>query len=173
MRSLLVLTVLLAACGGEEKKPAPPPEAPKAEAPKVEPPPVAPPPAATPAPAAAGPYTPDDLAKAAYEKAKVNADKKNPKAGDAAAVAAGKATYEAKCAMCHGAGGAGDGVAGGALPQKPANFTWKERWDATSVGTKHWIVMNGIQGTAMATLGLTDDQAWEVLAYIEGTYAPK
>ena len=59
-------------------------------------------------------------------------------------------------------------MAGAALPQKPAQFNWNERWDATSMGVKHWVIMNGVAGTAMAPLGLTDDQAWEVLAYIEG-----
>lgn len=67
----------------------------------------------------------------------------------------------------------GDGIAGAALPQKPANFTWKERWDHTTSGTKHWIVMNGITGTGMSQFGLTDEEAWNTLAYIETTFAPK
>ena len=37
------------------------------------------------------------------------------------------------CAVCHGVGGAGDGVAAAGLPVKPANFTntafWAERTD--------------------------------------------
>ena len=170
MHKLVLLTLVLVACGGDTQKPAPAPTPAPAPAPA---PPPAPMPAPAPAPAASGPYTPDDLAKAAYEKAKVDDGKKNPKSGDAAAIAAGKATFEGKCAMCHGATGMGDGVAGAALPQKPANFAWKERWQATTIGAKHWVVMNGIQGTAMASLGLTDDQAWEVLAYIESSAAPK
>jgi mono/diheme cytochrome c family protein len=174
MSRTFLLALFLVACGGEEKKPAPaaPPPAP-APAPTPAPAPVAPPPAA--APAATGPYTPDDLAKAAYDKAKAaGADKlTNPKATDAAAIAAGKATFETRCVTCHGATGAGDGVAGAALPQKPANFHHKERWDYTPIGVKHWIVMNGIQGTAMAPLGLTDDQAWEVLAYIQSDFVGK
>lgn len=155
----------LAACGGEEPKT----EAPKAEEVKpVEPPPAPTPPPAAPVAAPTGPYTADEFAVKAYEAAKAaGADAKpNPKAGDAAAVEAGKAQY-AKCTTCHGETGAGEGVAGAALPQKPAQFTWNERWDATTIGTKHWIIMNGVSGTAMAPLGLTEDQAWEVLAYIE------
>jgi mono/diheme cytochrome c family protein len=172
--SALLLTFLLA-CGGEEKKPEPakPAEPPKAAAP-APPPPVAPTPA--PAPAPTGPYTPDEFAKAAYDKAKAEgADKidKNPKAGDAAAIAAGKSTFDGKCMSCHGATGAGDGIAGAALPQKPANFHHKERWEATNVGVKHWVVKHGVEKTAMAPLALTDDQAWEVLAYIEATFAGK
>jgi len=42
-------------------------------------------------------------------------------AGDAAA---GKVIYNGNaCAVCHGANGAGDGVAGTALDPKPTNFT--------------------------------------------------
>ena len=165
MRSFLLIALVLAACGGEEKKaePAKPAEPPKAvEAPKPPPPPPA-------APAASGPYTPDDLAKAAYEKAKTaGADAKtNPKSGDAAAIAAGKTKYDQLCSSCHGAAGMGDGVAGAALPQKPAAFTHKERWDATSTGVKHWIIQNGIAGTGMAGFVADEAQAWEVLAYVE------
>src|SRR5688500_7873137 len=111
MYRVLLLTVFLAACGGEEKKataPAPAPSpAPAAPAP-------APAPAAPTATAQTGPYTPDALAQAAYEKAKAaGADAKtNPKKGDAAAIAAGKAQYDAKCVTCHGATGHGDGIAG-------------------------------------------------------------
>lgn len=174
MYRVLLLTVFLAACGGEEKK---------AEVPAPAPAPAAPAPAApAPAPAAptatveaSGPYTPDPLAQAAYEKAKAaGADAKtNPKKGDAAAIAAGKAQYDAKCVTCHGATGHGDGIAGQALPQKPSNFHWKERWSATSDGVKHWILLNGIQGTGMAPLGLTEDQAWEVMAYLDAEFANK
>lgn len=174
--SLLFTTLI--ACGGEDKKPEAKPEV-KTEAPKPTPAPTpvaAPTPTPPPAPPASGPYTPNDLAKAAYEAAKTakaDATTKNPKAGDAAAIAAGKTHYDTKCASCHGATGMGDGMVGAALPQKPANFTWKERWEATSIGTKHWILQNGVQGTAMAPLGLTPDQSWEVLAYIESSFAPK
>ncbi|MDP2308230.1 MAG: c-type cytochrome [Pseudomonadota bacterium] len=171
MYRALLLTLCLAACGGEEKKAPAPAPAPVAPAPAPTP---APPPAA-PAAGQTGAYTPDPLAQAAYEKAKAaGADAKaNPKKGDATAIAAGKALYEAKCVICHGATGLGDGVAGAALPQKPSNFHWKERWDATTDGAKHWILLNGIQGTGMAPLGLTEDQAWEVMAYLDAEFAGK
>lgn len=171
---LPLMLSLLVACGSEEKKAEPPKpaEPAKVETPAPPPPAAEPPAAAT--PPATGPYTPSDLAKAAYDKAIAagsNADK-NPKSGDAAAIAAGKAQW-AKCSACHGETGRGDGAAGAALPQKPANFHDKQRWDATTPGVKHWILLNGIQGTAMAPLGLTSDQAWEVLAYIEAEFVGK
>ena len=163
----VLLFATLNACGSEE--------APKV----VQPPPVAkpappPPVVAEPAPAPSGPYTADELAAAANDKAKAaGADAlPNPKAGDADAIAAGKEKF-AMCVTCHGAAGAGDGIAGTALPQRPAQFNWPERWAATSIGTKHWVVMNGVAGTAMAPLGLSEDQAWEVLAYIDAELRTK
>ncbi|MCP4808635.1 MAG: cytochrome c [Proteobacteria bacterium] len=39
-----------------------------------------------------------------------------------------KAAFEQVCGVCHGAGGAGDGVAGAALDPKPANFTDAAFW---------------------------------------------
>jgi mono/diheme cytochrome c family protein len=168
----LLLPLMIACSGGEEKKEAAPPAptTPPAAAPAPTPPAPAPEAAAPAAPA--GPYAPDDMAKAAYEKAKAaGADAKtNAKKGDAAAIAAGKGHYDMRCASCHGATGMGDGIAGQALPQKPANFHDKDRWAFTSDGVKHWVIMNGVQGTAMAPLGLTEDQAWEVLAYIQSEF---
>lgn len=168
MYRALLLTMFLAACGGEEKKAPTPTPAPVAPAPT-------PAPTAAPTAAPEGPYTPDPLSQAAYEKAKAaGADAKtNAKKGDAAAIAAGKTLYDAKCVICHGATGNGDGVAGAALPQKPSNFHWKERWAFTSDGVKHWVLLNGIQGTGMAPLGLTEDQTWEVLSYIDSEFANK
>ncbi len=175
---LLVITTLLIACGGEEKKVeavAPPPPVVAPAPPVAAPAPVATPPADAAPAAPSGPYAPNPLAQAAYDAAKAaGADKvaKNPKAGDAAAIAGGKAQY-AKCAACHGEQGKGDGIAGAALPQKPSNFHDKSRWDYTTPGVKHWILLNGVKGTAMAPLGLTEDQAWEVLAYIESEFVGK
>ena len=162
----------LIACGGEA--PAPTPEAPAAQ-PAAAPTPPPPPPAAEAAPAS-GPYTPTAAAQTAYDAAKAaGADKTpNPKAGNAEAIAKGKALYTNKtCVMCHGAEGRGDGPAGVALNPKPANFRHKERWDASPVGTKFWILKNGIAGSTMAPLGLSDDEAWEILAFLESDFAGK
>lgn len=52
----------------------------------------------------------------------------------ASADEAGKADYDMYCATCHGATGAGDGIAGQALDPKPASFQdakfWETRDDA-------------------------------------------
>ncbi|MEN9785990.1 MAG: hypothetical protein RLZZ299_1254 [Pseudomonadota bacterium] len=151
--------LLLVACGGGEPTPAPAPAA-----------------APAPAPAPAASYTPDPYAAKAYEAAKAagaDAVAANPKAGDAAAIAKGKATYAAKCAACHGATGYGDGVAGAALPQKPSNFHDKARWDHTNHGVKAWILKNGIAGSAMAGIVPDENEANELLAYIAAEFVGK
>jgi hypothetical protein len=163
----LALSTLIA-CGGSE------PAAPAAPAATA---PAAPPPAAAPAaPATGGAYTPDEYAAKAYEAAKAaGADKAtNPKAGNAEAIAKGKAHYVNKtCASCHGEGGKGDGPAGQAIVPKAANLADKARWDATPVGTKHWILKNGIAGTGMVGLVQDENEAWELLAYLEAEIVGK
>jgi len=72
---------------------------------------------------------------------------------------------------CHGAAGRGDGPAAPALDPAPADFTNTARWDCSTDGTKFWILQNGIKGTGMAKMGLTDEQAWDVLAYIRSSFA--
>jgi high-affinity iron transporter len=159
----------LVACGGEAPAPAPTTDAPAAPAPAA--------PQAAPAPEAAapGPYTPSALAQTAYAAAAAaGADKTpNPKAGNAEAIAKGKAVFANKCVSCHGNDGKADGPTALALNPRPANFHDKGRWDHTPVGTKHWILKNGITGSIMMPLGLSDDEAWEVLAYIEAEFVGK
>jgi high-affinity iron transporter len=46
-----------------------------------------------------------------------------PTAGLAADAAAGKATFEANCASCHGSTGKGDGPVGAALQPPPRDFS--------------------------------------------------
>lgn len=125
-------------------------------------------------PPSASTYKPDKHAAEAYAKADAAGatQAKNPELNDPAAIAAGKQLFQSKCVTCHGTDGKGDGPAAMALDPHPANFTDHARWATTSIGVHHWIVMNGIRGSTMAPLGLTDDEAWQVLAYIQHTFEP-
>ena len=119
-------------------------------------------------------YTPDKKAAAAYAKAKAaGADTRpNPREGDAAAIAAGKDLFVSKCATCHGESADGKGPAAIALDPPPASFVDPTRWAANTPGTRQWIIQNGIQGTGMVPPGITEDEAWSVLAYLQAAYHP-
>lgn len=78
--------------------------------------------------------------------------------------------YAARCVPCHGEAGDGNGPAAAALTPGPADFTDSDRWAKTSVGTKIWIVQNGIKGTGMAPTGLTEADARDVLSYVSATF---
>jgi alcohol dehydrogenase (cytochrome c) len=84
----------------------------------------------------------------------------NPVAGDAAAIDAGRRTYESTCIACHGAAGAGESGRGSAL--NAGRFVHGDQ-DADLFHS----IRNGIRGTAMAPFtALTDQQVWQLVAYI-------
>lgn len=73
--------------------------------------------------------------------------------------AAGRATFESKCAQCHGR--KGEGISG------PPLASWNRKH-----GTTDWsayrVIQDGVAGTAMRPSGLSFDDSWRVLAYING-----
>ena len=92
--------------------------------------------------------------------------------GDSAALAAGKALFSVNCAVCHGAGGKGDGPAAAGLNPPPADFTnpiHRAHTDADLIG---WIT-NGLPGSAMPafTGKLTDSQMREIVVYLRSLSA--
>lgn len=55
----------------------------------------------------------------------------------------GAATYAATCAACHGAAGAGDGVAAASLPVKPPSFADPAFWSRSDDTIKKVIKEGG------------------------------
>jgi mono/diheme cytochrome c family protein len=84
----------------------------------------------------------------------------------------GKKTFEANCALCHGAAGKGDGAGAAALNPKPRNLTdvkymsgrtWKELRDVIALGGAN----SGLSALMPAWKGqLKNRQIDDVLAYV-------
>ena len=87
-------------------------------------------------------------------------------AGDAAK---GKPIYSAQCVTCHGKTGAGDGPVGKALNPKPRAFNAGNLspddtlFKVIKLGGK----ANGLSKDMDAYPALTDQQIWDVIAYIK------
>jgi mono/diheme cytochrome c family protein len=92
------------------------------------------------------------------------AGKTNPLGADA--VAAGADVYKSNCAACHGDTGRGDGPAGKSLDTKPRNLV--EFQSLVGDDYLYWRISTGIDGSAMIPWKgvLTDDQIWQVIAFI-------
>ncbi len=87
-------------------------------------------------------------------------------AGDAAK---GKPFYAAQCVMCHGKTGAGDGPVGKALTPKPKGFAAgdlppdEKLFNIIRLGGK----ANGLSKDMDGYPALTDQQIWDIIAYIK------
>ena len=95
-----------------------------------------------------------------------SADKlKNPLANNSDATTKGKKLYAQMCAICHGAKGKGDGMAGAALNPKPANFT-STTLQAQTDGAIYWKITEGRSPMASYKTSLKDNQRWQLVNYI-------
>ncbi len=83
-----------------------------------------------------------------------------------ASVRRGRDLFLANCAVCHGAGGRGDGPAAARLLQRPADLTSSHTEDHTP-GDIFWWVTHGL-GLAMPAFGdrLSVDERWEVVHFV-------
>src|SRR5579863_1161691 len=95
-----------------------------------------------------------------FHNAPASAEKdKNPYAGQADAVVAGKRVYTRNCAVCHGGGGEGTGnvppLANGKAQAAPA-------------GAVFWYITRGDMDNGMpAWAALTEQQRWQVITYVQ------
>lgn len=90
----------------------------------------------------------------------------NPVPDTPEAVAAGAATYAQRCAICHGAGGRGDGPAAFTLNPRPVDLTVHVPQHAP--GEVHYWISEGIPGTPMPGWKdeLSETQRWEVVRFL-------
>ena len=82
-------------------------------------------------------------------------------------IAAGRATYQAKCAICHGQRGRGDGPAALTMVPRPLDLTVHVPLHAD--GEINWFVSEGIAGTQMPAWKdqLAEIERWQVIRYLQ------
>jgi mono/diheme cytochrome c family protein len=90
---------------------------------------------------------------------------KNPLAGNPAWTDSGKVLYAKVCAVCHGAGGKGDGVAAAGLTIKPANHT-SPNVQLQTDGSLFYEMSNGHSPMPAYKDVLTENQRWGLVNFI-------
>lgn len=103
----------------------------------------------------------------------------NPTPDNPATVAAGRALYQANCAVCHGAQGKGDGPA--AFTLQPPPFNLQVHVPQHAPGELEYWIANGIPFTAMPAWSapdpntgnpkLTETERWEIIRYLQALAA--
>lgn len=91
----------------------------------------------------------------------------NPTPDTTATIDAGRATYQANCAVCHGPRALGDGPAAFTLNPRPFNLQLHVPLHAP--GEVHYWIGEGVAGTGMPAWKdtLSDTQRWELVRYLE------
>jgi mono/diheme cytochrome c family protein len=85
----------------------------------------------------------------------------------AAALARGRALFEANCVLCHGERGDGHGRRASGFAQPPANFT-DPAWRAGATPRRvFFAIREGLHGTPMPSWKwLSEDDSWDLVAYV-------
>src|SRR5271165_7035920 len=97
--------------------------------------------------------------------AAVQAQDRNPLAGDAKAAKAGEYEFRINCALCHGLGAHGGG--------RGPDLTRAVKKHTHSDADMFQVISNGIAGTAMPAngtngqgVGMTEEEIWQIITYI-------
>lgn len=90
---------------------------------------------------------------------------KSPYHDEPLTLANGEELFGLYCASCHGESGYGDGAAGGALGQKPANFH-DSLVKKQSDGALFWKMSNGKGNMPPFQDVFTAEQRWQLVAYL-------
>ncbi len=90
-------------------------------------------------------------------------EKKNPLAGQSAAIAAGEQRFKSGCAACHGSD-----AQGGRGPALAGNRDLQGMTDEQLFNT----IRQGIPGTSMPPSQMPDEQTWQVAAFVRNLSSP-
>lgn len=91
-------------------------------------------------------------------------DSKNPAIGNPEAIAAGTKLFMGSCAGCHGPDGGG-GARG-------PNLVRRSLWHPLSDDAIFQVIRKGIPGTDMPPTKLSDEQTWDLVAFIHALTGP-
>lgn len=91
----------------------------------------------------------------------------NPVPDTPQSVAAGRATFQANCAICHGPRALGDGPAAFTLQPKPFNLQVHAPLHPT--GEVFYWISEGVAGTGMPAwkTKLSEEERWQVIRYVD------
>jgi len=82
-------------------------------------------------------------------------------------VSHGKELFGQQCVSCHGAAGAGDGVAAGGLLVKPRNFTGESGWKNGRKASEIYLTLkNGLAPNMPAFGTLSGEDRWALAHYV-------
>ena len=81
----------------------------------------------------------------------------------------GKALYDEKCMICHGANGKGDGPAAAALSPSPKDFNSPEFWQQKNIDQ---VIMQQVKHGKgpMPAFSLSDDEIKAIIDYMSHTF---
>ncbi len=91
-------------------------------------------------------------------------DSQHPSIGKPEAIAAGAKLFNGSCAGCHGPDGGG-GARG-------PNLVRRSLWHPLSDDAIFQVIRKGVPGTDMPPTALSDDQTWNLVAYIHSLTGP-
>ena len=97
------------------------------------------------------------------------ADEKNPFAGDAKAIDAGKALFKKHCERCHGPGGKGDGPDADPDNQQDMDLTVARRAARNPDGVVFYKAWNGRAKPKMPAVkdDMSKEQLWQIVSYVQ------
>lgn len=98
---------------------------------------------------------------------------RNPVPDASESIDAGRAIFQANCAICHGPRGLGDGPAAFTLNPRPVNLQLHVPQHAE--GEVFYWISEGVAGTGMPAWKdkLTEEQRWQVVRYLEALASGK